>query len=144
MQTRYFALFFGIVYTLVGILGFFPGLGSDAPEDRELTVETLYFSLLGLFDVNILHTLVHLLVGLAGIAAYRAYDSARMYARGVAVLFGVLAVFGIIPGLDEVFGLIPLWGADVLLHAGTALVAAYFGWVAPASDRDRRTSAPAG
>jgi hypothetical protein len=40
MQTRYFALFFGIVYLLVGILGFFPDFGSDAP-DEDLAVDTL-------------------------------------------------------------------------------------------------------
>jgi hypothetical protein len=93
--------------------------------------------------VNILHTLVHLLVGIAGIAAYRTFDSARVYAKALAVLFGVLAVFGIIPGLDEVFGLVPLWGADILLHAGTALIAAYFGWFAPAPGRAGSTNAAA-
>ncbi len=139
MQTRYFALFIGIVYLLIGILGFFPGLGSD--PSRDIAVDSLYFSLFGLFDVNILHTLVHLLVGVAGIVAYREFDTARLYARALAVVYGVLAVFGVIPGLNDLFGLVPLWGADVILHAATALIAAYFGWVVPAPAEERRRAA---
>ena len=35
---------------------------------------------------------------------------------------------GLIPGLNTTFGLIPIFGNDVWLHALTALIAAYFGW----------------
>jgi hypothetical protein len=37
-------------------------------------------------------------------------------------------VLGLVPGLNTVFGLVPIHGHDVWLHAGTALAAAYFGW----------------
>ncbi len=135
MQTRYFALGLGVVYVLVGVLGFVPG--QDPPADAPaLSLDSLYKYLLGLFPVNILHTFVHLLVGLAGIAAYRRYADARLFARTIAVVFALLTVMGLIPGLKDTFGLIPLFGHDVWLHALTALAGAYFGWVA-APERDR-------
>ena len=52
-----------------------------------------------------------------------------MFARGLTVVYGVLAVMGLIPVLNTTFGLIPIFGHDVWLHAGTAILAAYFGWM---------------
>lgn len=132
MGTRYFALIFGIVYTLAGVMGFIPGLVRQPAAAPDIAVTALYGYLLGLFPVNILHTLVHLVVGIWGIAAYRSYAGARTYARSLAVIFGVLAVFGLIPGLNTLFGLVPLFGHDIWLHALTAIIAAYFGFMAPA------------
>ena len=44
------------------------------------------------------------------------------------MLYGLLAVLGLIPATNTLFGFVPLHGHDVWLHAGTALIAAYFGW----------------
>jgi len=137
MATRYFALIVGIIYVLVGILGFIPGLLTTPTDAPPLVVETLYGYLLGLFPVNILHTLVHLVLGIWGLAAYSNYPSARIYAQGLAIIYGILAIMGLIPGLNTTFGLIPLFSHDIWLHAVTALIAAYFGFVA------RRTPAEA-
>jgi hypothetical protein len=52
----------------------------------------------------------------------------------VAIIYAVLAVMGIIPGLNTTFGLIPLYGHDIWLHAVIAIAAAYFGFVA--TDRE--------
>lgn len=132
MSTRYFALILGIIYTLVGLLGFIPGLLSEpAAVEGDLAVDALSGYLLGLFPVNILHTLVHLLVGILGIIAYRSFDASRTYSRAIAVLFAILAIMGLIPGLNTTFGLIPLFSHDIWLHALTALAGAYFGWVMP-------------
>ena len=133
MGPRYFALILGIVYVLVGLLGFVPTfLQEPTPGNPPVTLDTLHGNLLGLFPVNILHTLVHLLVGVWGVLAYRSLDASRTFARAVAIIFGLLTVMGLIPGLQTTFGLIPLHGNDVWLHALTALLGAYFGWVAPA------------
>jgi hypothetical protein len=107
--------------------------GRDYPN---LAVDAGAGALLGLFPVNVVHHLVHLLVGVLGIAAYRAFDTARLYARGLAIVYGVLAVMGLISAanLDTMFGLTPLFSHDVWLHAGTAVIAAYFGW-GPVDDR---------
>lgn len=51
-------------------------------------------------------------------------------ARTIAILFAVLAVMGLFPRLDTLFGLMPLHGHDIWLHAGTAALAAYVGWYA--------------
>jgi hypothetical protein len=41
----------------------------------------------------------------------------------------LLAILGLIPATNTMFGLVPIYGNDVWLHAGTALIAAYFGFV---------------
>jgi hypothetical protein len=56
-------------------------------------------------------------------------SGAKAYARGVAAIYAVLTVAGFIPPLDNLFGLAPLYGNDIWLHAAIALVAAYFGWI---------------
>ena len=134
MSTRYFALILGIVYTLVGLLGFLPGVTQPPPANAPtLAVDAGYGFLLGLFPINVLHNIVHVLIGVLGIAASRRVADGRLYARGLAIVYGVLAIMGLIPGLDRTFGLIPLFGHDVWLHALTALVSAYFGFMAPAT-----------
>ena len=129
MNVRRFAMIFGVIFLLVGIAGFIPQLlqppAGDAPQ---VAVDTLRGDLLGLFPVNVLHTIVHLLIGIWGLAAARSLRGSVVYARALAVIYAVLAIMGLIPGLNTVFGLIPLHGHDVWLHAGTALIAAYFGF----------------
>ena len=51
------------------------------------------------------------------------------YARAVAVIYALLTVLGLLDATNTTFGLIPIYGNDVWLHAVLALVAAYFGWV---------------
>ncbi len=132
METRYFALVAGIAYILIGLLGFLPATTAQPPAGApDLAVNTGYGYLMGLFPVNILHNLVHLAVGAWGLVAYRSYSNARGFAKGLAVFYGVLTVMGLIPLLNTTFGLIPIFGHDIWLHALTAVVAAYFGFKAP-------------
>jgi hypothetical protein len=130
MTTRYFALIAGIIYLLVGLMGFIPALLTAPVGAPDLVVDSFYGYLLGLFPVNILHNLVHLAIGIWGIAAYRNLGGSINFARGLAILYGILAVMGLIPGLNTMFGLTPLFSHDVWLHALTAVVAAYFGFFA--------------
>src|SRR5687767_789794 len=124
---RGFALVFGIVYLVVGILGFVPGLVQPAGHAPDLAVHAYHGRLLGLFPVNLLHNVVHLLIGLWGIAASRTLPAARWYGRGLALFYGLLALLGLFPATQTLFGLVPIHGNDVWLHAGSALIAAYFG-----------------
>lgn len=126
MSTRRFALVLGILFLVVGIAGFIPALLT--PADRPLAVDTGHGLLLGLFPVNVLHNLVHIVFGLWGIAAYRGYGAARLYAQVTAVVYALLIVMGFIPRLDTVFGLIPIHGHDIWLHLLIAAPAAYFGF----------------
>jgi hypothetical protein len=134
MTARTFALIIGIAYLAAGVLGFVPMALRAAPDAAPaLGVTAFYGYLLGLFPVNFLHSLVHLAIGAWGVAASRSTrGGARAYAKTIAVFYGALAVMGLIPALNTVFGLIPIHGNDVWLHAGTAVIAAYFGWMTSA------------
>lgn len=135
MTARNFALIFGILYLALGLLGLMPGLLTPPrADDPNVAFDVLNGRLLGIFPVNMLHTLVHLAVGAWGLWAFMGNASPRTYARSLAVLFGALGVLGLIPGLNALFGLIPLHGHDIWLHFGTAAIAAYFGWQ-PAGER---------
>jgi len=97
--------------------------------DPGLTMDHGYGHELGMFPVNTLHNLVHIIFGVWGLAASRSLGAARGYAKGVAIIYVLFTVMGLIPGLDTTFGLVPLYGADVVLHLLLAAVAAYFGFV---------------
>jgi hypothetical protein len=142
MSTTSFSLIIGIAFTLAGILGMFPAALTPPPADAPaLSFNLLYGYLLGLFPVNLAHSVVHLVIGIAGLAASSGERYARLYSRGLAVVYGALAVLGLLPGPNTLFGLLPLHGHDIWLHLGTAMLAAYFGWRAEIpvlSDRDDR------
>jgi hypothetical protein len=128
-MTRTFALLFGIVFLAVGLLGFVPGAMHVPTGSHHVTMTQNYGDLLGLFPVNMLHNIVHILFGIWGLLAFRSLSGALTYARSVAIIYAVLAILGLIPAFDTTFGLIPIYGNDVWLHVLLAVVAAYFGWV---------------
>jgi hypothetical protein len=133
-----FALIFGIIYVIAGISGFIPALTPHHADMPPIAVDSFYGRALGLFPVNILHNIVHLAIGFWGIVASRSVSGARFFGKGLAVLYGLLAILGLIPATNTMFGLVPIYGNDVWLHAGTALIAAYFGFVA--RDPDERAT----
>ncbi len=130
MSTRTFALFFGIAFLAIGVSGFIPGITTDPhPGHPPLLVDAGYGQVFGLFPVNILHNIVHVLFGAWGLFAYKSLSASKGYAKGVAIIYAVLTVAGFIPGLSTMFGLVPLFQNDIWLHALLALVAAYFAWM---------------
>ncbi len=142
MGTRYFALIMGIFYTVIGMLGFIPKLLTQPMDAPALVANPGYGYLFGLFPVNLLHDFVHLSIGICGITAYYYFDVAKLFARTLVILYGLLAIMGLIPATNTTFGIIPLFGHDVWLHAGTALLAVYFGFIArpAATDVDTPTA----
>ena len=104
------------------------------PEAPPIRFTALYGYLLGLFPTNVVHSGAHLAIGALGLGAWQADHSHRritspkMYARALAIFVGALAVMGVIPTMNTLFGLLPMHGHDVWLHAGTAAIAGYFGW----------------
>ena len=125
MNTRTFALIFGIVFLAVGVLGFVPSMVQDSMGEGL----NQHGMLLGLFPISPLHNAAHLLFGLWGLAASRSAGGSVAYFRAVAVAYALLTVLGLIPSTAYLFNMIPLMGNDVYLHAGLAIVAAYFGFV---------------
>ena len=110
---RIYAIGFGVVYTLVGLIGFAVAPGLDTGT-------------LIVFQVNALHNVAHLAVGLLGVVAFLTGRNIE-YARMMAVLFAVLTVVGF--GPQPLLGLIPIGGLDIPLHAATALLAGAAGWL---------------
>src|SRR5688572_21393323 len=110
MSTRTFALLFGIVFLAVGALGFVPGMvHPPAGGAHDVTMTNGYGDLLGLFPVNMLHNVVHILFGIWGILASRgSLGGARSYARGVAIIYAVLTLLGLLDATNTTFGLIPI------------------------------------
>jgi hypothetical protein len=138
MDQRRFALIFGIVFLVVGIVGFIPGLTTSHTHPDVRVTSGLGLEL-GLFPVNVLHNIVHILFGVWGVMAARSLPGAVGYAKAVAIIYALLTVMGLITAANvhTTFGLVPLYGNDIWLHALLAAVAAYFGFVR----RDTTTTA---
>ena len=140
MNTRTFAHIYGIAFTLVGIAGFIPGLVTQPVAGGHTHLYPLKIGgygegyLFGLFHVNWVHSLVHVLFGVAGFAMSRKFTTAMWYARLVAGIYAILAVSGLFGGFDTMWGLMPIHGHDVWLHAVLALPAFYFGFIADPRD----------
>jgi hypothetical protein len=130
------ALVFGIAFLGVGVLGFIPGITSNY-DDLAFAGTGSEAELLGIFQVSILHNIVHLLFGIAGIALARTWDSARTYLLGAGVIYLVLFLYGLLVGEDDDANFVPVNSADDILHLvlGLGLLG---GWWA--SGRERETA----
>jgi len=104
---------FGVIFVLIGIVGFFYAPGMEMGM------------LLGIFPVNLLHNVVHVLLGVWGIMAARSFAGAKSYAQLVGLIYLVLALVGFMDPTG--FGLVPLGETDVWLHAVLGIVLGYFG-----------------
>lgn len=131
---RLFSLIAGLFFLTLGIMSLVPSLIESAravPEvNTSLGTVGTYGYLLGLFPVNTTEAILYLLFGVFGLASALALDSSRLYAGFTAIVFGILAILGLIPVANTVFGLFPVFGSDVWLHALVAIVATYFGFLA--------------
>src|SRR5687767_12352831 len=114
------AQIFGWVFVLVAVLGFVTS-GMSMEADPATAPQ-----ILGLFPVNLLHNLVHLLFGIWGILASRSWSGAKAYSQGAGAIYLVLGVLGFVA--PSTFGLIPIGGNDIWLHflLGIILVAVGF------------------
>jgi hypothetical protein len=119
------ARIFGVAFLLIGILGFVTG-GMSMEADPALAPK-----ILGLFPVNVLHNVVHLLFGVWGLAASRSATGATQYAQIAGGIYLVLAVLGFVA--PTTFGLIPIGGHDIWLHALLGGVLVAVGFMAPKS-----------
>lgn len=130
MTSRRFAQVIGVLFVVVGVLGFIPGFLSTPHPNAVpgLFADEGYGLLFGLFPVNGIHNFVHLGVGIAGLSMARSGSKARGFAKALTWFYGILAVMGAFPPLSMLFGLAPLHGWDVFLHGGTAAFAAYYGY----------------
>ena len=105
----------GAVFLLVGILGFIPGITTNFGEMQFAGHES-GAKLLGVFQVSVLHNLVHLLFGVAGLAMSRTVPAARSFLIGGGVIYLVLWLYGLVVGEESAANFVPLNNADDWLH----------------------------
>ncbi len=108
------ALAFGAIYLLVGIVGFFvTGFDDFFAHD---TGETLVG-----FEINGMHNVVHILIGIAGLVLGRTLAGARTYGWLLAVGYGAAFIYGLL-AINETWDFLSINTADNVLHILTALV----------------------
>ena len=104
---------FGVIFIVVAVLGFITpgGMAMAMAPDTGL--------LLGVFQVNLLHNIVHLLFGAWGLAAARSWSGSKSYFTIAGAIYAVLTCVGFLS--PSGFGLVPLGGNDIWLHAVLAI-----------------------
>lgn len=105
----------GAVFLLVGILGFVPGI-TTGYDTMTFAGHESQAMLLGIFQVSILHNLVHLLFGVAGLAMGRSWSGARNFLIGGGVVYLVLWLYGMVTGDATGANFVPVNPADDWLH----------------------------
>jgi hypothetical protein len=126
---QWYCLLAGAALLLAGVFGFI----SDSSFDTGDGVRGDLF--LG-FEVNAIHNLIHLASGLVLIAASPRRASARAVALGFGLVYGLVAVIGLVDG-EDVLGLIPINSADNLLHVALAALGVLTGLISRHDDRGR-------
>ena len=109
------ALAVGVVFLAVGVLGFIPGVTQNY-GDMQFAGHQSDALLLGLFQVSILHNIVHLLFGVAGILMARSVSGARNYLVFGGAIYLVLFLYGLLIGQRSAANFVPLNFADDILH----------------------------
>lgn len=110
----------GAVFVLVGILGFVPGVTTNY-DQLSFAGHGSGALLLGLFAVSVLHNLVHLLFGVAGLAMARTPTGARTYLIYGGVVYAVLWIYGLVVDHGSPANFVPVNTADNWLHLGLAI-----------------------
>lgn len=109
------ATIFGVVFLLIGILGFVPGITTHY-DQLSFAGPMSGAMLLGLFAVSVLHNIVHLAFGAAGLVLARTASGARNYLVGGGVVYAVLWIYGLVTDPMSGANFVPLNTADNWLH----------------------------
>lgn len=113
------SMVFGAIFLFAGIAGFIPGI--TTAFDRIDVYDEPGAKLLGIFAVNWLHNIVHLLSGVAGLAMARTHDQARSYLIGGGVIYLVLWIYGMAIDQTSPANFVALNTAANWLHLGLGL-----------------------
>jgi hypothetical protein len=109
------ALVVGVVFLLIGVLGFIPGITTNYGE-MAFAGHQSEAMLLGLFQVSVLHNIVHLLFGIAGLALARTVAGARNFLIYGGVIYAVLWLYGLLIDQSSAANFVPFNTADNWLH----------------------------
>ena len=133
------AMVVGATFLLVGILGFVPGITSNY-DQMEFAGHESGAELLGIFQVSILHNIVHLLFGVAGLAMARKASTASTYLIGGGAIYLVLFLYGLFVADDhKSSNFVPLNDADNWLHLVLGLGMLGIGFALSRKWREERT-----
>jgi len=109
------ALAFGIIYTIVGVLGFLPFAGG--------TFGMTPAPLLGLFYINLAHNIVHLVIGVSGLLMAGTDASAARYLRLFGIILLVIGILGFISPIEtRIDSFLPIAGWDRWLHVVSGVI----------------------
>jgi len=114
-MTQTAAMVVGVMFLLVGILGFIPGITQHF-SDMTFAGHDSDAKLLGIFEVSVLHNIVHLLYGIVGIIAARRFAAARNYLIIGGVVYLILWLYGLIVDKQSNANFVPVNTADNWLH----------------------------
>ena len=109
------AMAVGVVFLLIGVAGFIPGITTNYDQLQSAGHQSEAY-LLGVFQVSILHNIVHRLFGAAGLALARTATGARNYLIGGGVIYAVLWLYGMVIGDTTPANFVPVNMADDWLH----------------------------
>ena len=127
----------GAVFLLTAVLGFVPGITTNLYDGLEFAGYKGNAKLLGLFEVSVLHNIVHGLYGVAGLAMARTAATARTYLIGGGIIYLVLWVYGLIIDQTSSANFVPLNDADNWLHLGLGAGMIALGLVTGRTDSHR-------
>ena len=124
---QWYCLLAGLSLLLAGILGFVVDSSFDTGSDIQGD------ELLGIFEVNGIHNLVHIASGLVLLAAFPKRASAKTVAIAFGVVYGIVTIIGLIDG-ETVLGLLPVNAADNILHIALSALGLVAGLMSRGSD----------
>ena len=143
---QWYCLLAGLALLLAGIFGFladasFDVSGTGDGDGGNANGELQGDSFLG-FEVNGWHNVIHLLSGLLLLSAFRKRTAAKTVALAFGIVYGIVALIGLING-NDVLGLIPVNPADNILHIALSLAGILAALVSPRDEKLRTSTAPA-
>jgi hypothetical protein len=127
-MVRTFALIFGIVYLLAGILAFISWIITPTANMFNLVADPVQGKTMSILFVSVLR-LASIGIGIWGIVSSRSYKEATIFGCSIAILYMLIGLINYIPSLNETFGIAPFFAQGAWLHITAACIAAYFGFV---------------
>ncbi|AUI60325.1 DUF4383 domain-containing protein [Amycolatopsis sp. BJA-103] len=129
----------GVVFLVVGIGGFIPGLTTDFDQLSFAGHESMAM-LLGLFMVSVLHNIVHLLFGVAGLLLARTPRRAFQYLIVGGSIYLLLWIYGLVIDHDSAANFVPVNTADNWLHLGLGVGMIALGALTAAASRSHSSA----
>jgi len=135
MAAKFVVFLTALVYLMFGICGFFPALVIMPPPRLRFYAMPMighYGFLFNWLPVNIVHNIVYIIIGCAALVACFNRTTAIWYARGLFFIMFAFSVVGFLPfGFNHLWGFMPLFEWNVMLHIITAMLLYYYGFIYP-------------